>query len=325
MSLHSDQQRRLSRLFVIYHLLEMRGDEGQVKRRDLERACNCLGKTIQRDLQFLRDAGASILYDPRRRTYILEKPLPCLQVELQLPDLMALVLMQGVAHQRGVPSALQQRALNKLVARMPSHLRDEMKAARCMLDFGENARRDYSAAPLQELVAAARARRTVQMTYYSIGRDTVDTRKADPYSLTLRNGYLSMVAFCHRSREVRLFALDNIRVLHLTSDTFRIVPDFSLARYIEGMVGGMRGDLTPIELRFKPEIARWARKIRWEFSYTQQETADGLLVRGQVSGLEAIRNEVLRWGAGVEVLSPPELRRAVCAEAQQIAQMYAEK
>jgi predicted DNA-binding transcriptional regulator YafY len=323
MSFHDDQIRRLSRLFVIYHMLEMCGHERRVRRSDLQAACNCTGKTIQRDLQVLNEAGASILYDRKRSSYVLERPLPILSIKLQLPDMLALVLAQGAAQRQiGVSATMQARAFNKLLSRLPISLRDEMASARKVMDFGEHGRRDYSGAPLQELIHASRTFQTVQMTYYSIGRDATEFRLVDPYTLTLRNRFLNLVAYCHKHQAVRLFSVDNILNLETTGNTFEMLKDFSLASYLEGMVGGMRGDLTEITVLFKQKVARWAEKTRFEFPHTLENTEAGLLLRGQVSGIEAISKELLRWGAQVEVLSPPELRQAMLCEVRAIAQMY---
>jgi predicted DNA-binding transcriptional regulator YafY len=256
---------------------------------------------------------------------VLDQPLPQLSVELQLPDLLALAMAQGMmTGQAGAPYALQaQQAFHKLAARLPAVLRQELSAVRDMMDFAGNTRRDYSGAPLQDLVTARRQSETVEMVYYSIGRDAVSTRQVDPYSLTLRNGYLNLVGYCHTRRDVLLFSLDGIRNLRLTGEKFAMPQDFSLAKYMEGVVGGLRGDLTEIVVRFEPSVARWARKLRWEFPHTLEMEADGaLLLRGQVSGLEAIHKELLRWGAQVEALEPPALRQAMLCEALAIAAKY---
>jgi predicted DNA-binding transcriptional regulator YafY len=324
MSLHEDLMGRVSRLFVIYRTLEMRGKGGRIQRRDLQAVCGgCSEKSIQRDLAALNEAGAVICYDRRQGTYVLESPLPVLTIDLQLTDLLALLLSQGVTGaQFGSSAGMQTRALDALQERLPPSLRHELTAAREVLDFGALARRDYSGAPLQDLVAAASSRRTVEMTYYSIGRDATETRRVDPYALTLRNNFPSLVAFCHKRGEVLLFSLDNIRAVRCTEDPFEIQLDFSLASYLKGMVGGMRGELTQIQVLFTPSVARWARKIRWEFPHQMEESDRGLLLSGEVSGLDAFCKEMLRWGARVEVLSPPELRRAMLCEAQALVEMY---
>lgn len=43
---------------------------------------------------------------------------------------------------------------------------------------------------------------------------------------------------------------------------------------------------------------------------------------GQVSGLDGIRTELLRWGSPVTVLEPAELREAILQEAQKIIEKY---
>jgi predicted DNA-binding transcriptional regulator YafY len=56
-----------------------------------------------------------------------------------------------------------------------------------------------------------------------------------------------------------------------------------------------------------------------------EEQADrSLVMRGQVSGLDGIRTELLRWGSPVTVLEPPALREALLKEAEALVKKYQE-
>jgi len=64
-----------------------------------------------------------------------------------------------------------------------------------------------------------------------------------------------------------------------------------------------------VELRFAPAVAEEARL--WRFHRSQRAKADaegGWLVRFRAGGLEEMAVHLVRWGAEVEVRSPPELR-----------------
>lgn len=147
--------------------------------------------------------------------------------------------------------------------------------------------------------------------------------RVDPYSLSLRDGALNVVAYCHRHREVLMFSVDGIRDVQPTSQRFIIPPSFSLTKYLEGVIGGMRGELTPIDVRFDASIARWARRLRWEFPHTLMTLQDGsLLLRSQVGNLDKFCKELLPWGAQVEAIEPPDLRERILREAEAIARRY---
>ncbi|MDQ3812689.1 MAG: WYL domain-containing protein, partial [Armatimonadota bacterium] len=291
----------------------------------LAAACGCSIKTIRRDLDRLESLGARCPWDNARKSYVLEQPLPELSVELSLPEVAALALLgQSVLHQAGLPQAAQARsALDKLAVHLPLALREEMTNLRGVITVETALRRDYSGAPLPELVKAARQGRTVHMLYYSISRNSTDWRRVDPYGLALQGGYLNLVAYSHEHQEVRLFALDGVQTVEVMEERFRKPRDFSLASFLEGAVLMLRGEPTEILVRFDSSIARWARRYHWGFTHSFTAQADGsLLLRGTVSGLQGIRNELLRWGAKAEVLEPSELRQIMHREAAAMLATY---
>src|SRR5579871_69414 len=322
MSLLGDRLRRLTRLFVIVNLLQ---SGSRVTLADLAAACGCCTKTIQRDLTYLNEAGVAYVYDPALHSYTLLSPVPLLTVQFSVEGTMAPALAkEAVVGQSGTPfEGAVHTAFEKVMALLPPAFRQELAEVPQFILFQSDTRRDYGAAPWKTLLAAARARETVEMDYFVLSRNEMTIRKVDPYCLTLRKGYWELVGFCHLRQEVRLFALDGIRSLRLTDQTFCMPKDFSLAEFMRGSVGVLRGDLTEIAVRFEPSVARWARRRKWEFPHTLTEEPDGtLMLRGTVSGLLEIQRELMQWGAGATVLEPSSLRAALLAKAQAIAAKY---
>lgn len=325
MSLLDDRLRRLTRLFLITTTLHA---GGHVTLQSLAAVCGCHRRTILRDLSFLEEAGVACHYDPRRRSYVLDSPPAFLTVPFSLPEAMALGMAQeatlalaGAALEPALHAAFE-----KVIRLVPPRLRSEIETARQAVAFEMGVRRDYSSAPWQVLLSALRLRQTVEMDYYSLSQDRTTTRRMDPYYLVLRQGFWNVVGHCHTRKEVRLFALDGIRSLRLTGETFVIPADFSLAEYLRGSVGVLRGETQEILVRFEPSVARWVKRRKWSFPCTLVEEADGsVLLRGTVSGLAEISRELLRWGALVTALEPPELRAMLRIEAEAIARKYQEE
>ena len=119
------------------------------------------------------------------------------------------------------------------------------------------------------------------------------------------------------------FALDGIRSVRTTGDTFTVPRTFSLAGHLQGAAGPMLGEPAEIEIRFDPTVARWAKRRAWEFPHTLHDQSDGsLLMRGTVRGLLDIRKELLAWGRTACALQPAALRDAMREEARAIAALY---
>jgi predicted DNA-binding transcriptional regulator YafY len=322
MSLHEDRLRRLTRLFIIAAKLQA---GGRVTLSNLAEMCNCSTRTIFRDLTYLAEAGVAYHYDASRRSYVLDGPLHLLTVHFNLFEVLALTLAQeAVRGQLGpVLEASVHSAFEKVIHLIPPNVQSKLRDAPRRISFQSSTRRDYTAVPWHELIAAIQNQVTVEMNYYTMSRDALTTRRVDPYQLAFRQGYWHLVGYCHTRRDVRLFALDNIQGLRLTGESFEIPANFSLADFMRGSVGVLRGELTEITVRFDPPVARWARRRRWTFPCTLAEEKDGsLILRGTVAGLEEICRELLQWGGHVCVLEPATLREKMRSMAAAIVSRY---
>jgi predicted DNA-binding transcriptional regulator YafY len=322
MSLQDDYRRRIARLFIIANRLEQ---GGPVTRAELADDCGCSLRTISRDLAFLKEAEVKLAYDPRQHTYTLEAPLPFQTVQFGLSEVMALAVAQeAVLGQSGLPfEASVRAAFNRVISRIPPKFREALLATREVVSFGPDMRRDYAAAPWNELLEAANSCETVEMHYHNLARGEWTIRRVDPYHIIERRGYLTLVGYCHINQEVRDFALDRIRAPRLIGQTFTVKEGFSLETYMSGSVGVLRGEPTRIVVRFDAAMAPYARRRHWEFPHEMEDLPDGgLLLRGTVSGTEGIRTELLSWGAGVEVLEPASLRERMRQIGQSIASKH---
>jgi len=313
---------RLARLFLIYNTL---ASGESVRGAEMAARCGVTSRTLSRDLEVLREAGAQVSYNRASRGYVLERPLECHAVELGFDDLLALSLAQGAISAGSPHEGLARRAFSKLLGRLPRALREDAESARGAVGAATSARRDYSAAPWPDVMKAATRRETLSVLYHSLKSDTITWRDIDPYALTMPRGYWQIVGFCHQRREVLTFALDGVRALKATGKIFQIQKGFDLGRFLENSLGAMCGEPSEIVVRFDASIARWAQRRSWRFRHTLEAEGNDLLLRGTVSGLEEIKSELLSWGAHVEVLEPPELREQMRLAAQGMLERYEKK
>jgi predicted DNA-binding transcriptional regulator YafY len=319
------RRHQLARLFLIANRLET-GE--RLTRADLAALCDCSLRTITRDLAFLRAAGVELEYDPRQQTYALQAPLPFQSVQFSLTEIMALAAArEALTSHSSLPWAPSLRAaFQRLTTRLPDNLRALLSSTQSVFDSAPSLRRDYAQAPWEQLATAARRRQTVEICYHSLHSDTWSVRRVDPYRLAERSGYLVLVGYCHRRREVREFALDRIRTLTLTDDSFKVPPSFDADEYLRGSLHALRGEPTAIAVRFDAALAPYARRRQWQFPHTIEECDDGaVLLRGTVSGLEGIKTELLSWGSGFQVLEPPALRETMRRIGEAIAATHSEE
>lgn len=292
-------------------------------------------RTVHRDLAYLRDIlQAPVEYDARRRGWRLSDPdwtLP--PVRLAEGEAVALLLgLNALAAYQGTGLEAPLRSLlDKLPLLLPEHVSvdpgDLFGGVSFMVEplRGDPERVAATFSALREAVAA---RRRAEITYYTPSRDEITVRRVDPYHLRHFEGAWYLAALCHRRGEVRTFALDRIQRLAVLDETFpRPAQEAFSPEVYFGESWRLERDAERrrVVVRFDPYQARWLRGRTWHPTQEAEEGADGSLTLAfTVSGLGEVKRWVMQFGAGAEVLEPPELRGAVAAESARLAGMYGE-
>ena len=136
------------------------------------------------------------------------------------------------------------------------------------------------------------------------------------------NWYLD--AWGHTRKDLRTFAVDAIRQARVTEAPAREVPDAALDRVLGAGYGIFAGAETETAvLRFTPDSARWVADEVWHSKQVGRIEADGSYVLELPYSREhELVMDLLRHGAGVEVLAPPALRERVASELAAAARQY---
>ena len=132
---------------------------------------------------------------------------------------------------------------------------------------------------------------------------------------------LYLIGYCHRRRDVRMFAVERIRSLSITDHPYQLPLGFDVEAYVQDALVVMRGRQIQVELLFDRATAAWARDRIWHPSQQLTPLRDGRL---RMTLHVADTDEVVRWilsfGRGVKVVQPAELRARVQREALAVAQ-----
>jgi len=149
------------------------------------------------------------------------------------------------------------------------------------------------------------------------GQEDQMSREADPYGLVYITGIWYLTAFCHMRKAIRNFRLDRMEELEVLPSAFVRQTNFTMIEK-QG-----RGRDVIIRVLFEHTVARWVRESRYYYVDTEEETAEGLLVKLRVRHESEVVQWLLSWGQRVYVLEPESLRQRLAQEAQGILQKYA--
>jgi predicted DNA-binding transcriptional regulator YafY len=331
-SASSEALQRVARLFTIVTLVRSQTLRSQTPDRPLGRqaladACQCDIRTVQRDLRLLQEAGISIDYDPHCRSYVLpEKGWVFPVAPLTPEDALALALARGILAMPGLPQSEALRAaLDKVTGSLSPALSALMQGAAQVLQPGTLAR-DYSRAPIPELIAAASARHAVEVDYRSRSRSERCWRRVDPYMVEARAGqFWEMHGWCHRNAAIRTFALDQVFGIREVGETFPVrETEWAAFAASKGIVGGLRGGAAvAVNVVFLPPLAAYARDQTWPEGLHLELQDDGTArLTGTAQGTDGLVAELLRWRRFCRVDGGTELRARMAEEVRAMANLY---
>ena len=293
---------------------------------DLADSIQCNPRTIYRDLEALQSAGFPI-YSEKVGAKSLWSLLDTMKHQMPLPvtltELMALYFSRDML--KVFKDTVFYDSLESLFQKTRKTLPPEsikyLDKVQQTLHVSHKPYREY--ARFKEIInqvnEAAVSKRTVEIVYFSMTGKKETRRLVDPYKVWFFNGTFYLIGLCHKRGEVRMFALNRIKMLHLTKEKFEIPEDFNLEDFLRPSFGLYQGEPVIIKIRFSPEIAEYIREKIWHESQEIEEQEDGSVIyQVEVAGTEEIKHWVLSWGGKARVLEPGSLKDEIRAEAVQM-------
>lgn len=300
--------------------------------RTLAKEIEVTPKTIQRDLNFMRDDMCLPLeYHEREHGYFYAKPVtefPLLHLSKR--DMLALYLarralepMHGTRLEKLLAESFEK--ITEAATGSVSFRWTELDAAFSVRSAG------VVAADLERfstLLDAVLERREVAFDYLKLGATRPERRQVRPYHIGIIDHGWYLIAHDPARRAERTFALPRLGNLVMLKKRFAADAGFDLRRHLGGGFGVWSYDRQDrpsqmVRLRFTGYAARVVAEREWHPTQEFTKRKDGgLEMRLQVCGWEELTRWILSWGRHAEVLKPAELRKRVAEEVRHLAPLY---
>ena len=317
-----------------YKIDQMIHDRKLVPFVDLMAALEVSRATLKRDLEYMRNRlNAPIVWDREAGGYRFDTPHAEAGAQYELPGLWfnsgevhALLTMQHLLTDLD-PGGILTPHIQPLIARLNSLLgtaentAEEIRRRVLIVGLGK---RELKLAHFEKVGAALLRRKRLAITYFARGSGETTEREVSPQRLVYyrQNWYLD--AWCHLRNDIRNFALDSIRECNVIERKAREVSHHSLDEVLGagyGIFSGRR--LQHAKLRFTAKRARWVAQETWHPKQKGQYEADGSWqLEFPYADHRELIMDILKFGADVEVLAPPDLRQRVADEAAKMTQLY---
>ncbi len=213
--------------------------------------------------------------------------------------------------------------LAKVRSSLPQSLRERLDALASVFGTAAAPAKDFAphAETIERLTNAAVARHRLSVRYYSLNEDRVTDRDVDPYSVYFDpdGATLKLIAYDHRRKEISPLAIDHIRSLRETGDSFERPAGFDLREFLaENCFNGIHGEPILVRLRAHGVTARIFAERTFHRSQRQIErkphTADDdetTTIEMRVARGRGLVRFILSWSPDIEVLAPDEVIKQV--------------
>lgn len=324
---------RASRLVSMLLLLQTRG---RMTAAELARELEVSERTIYRDTEALHAAGIPLYGDGGRAGgYRLLEGYRTRLTGLTADEARSLPLagLPGAAADLGLGTAIAAARL-KLLAALPADLREAFAQVReCFHVDAPGWYREAEPAPfLEEVAGAVWERRRMRVRYRRWAVPHEVDRVLAPYGLVLKAGrwYLAAAA-ADRSAEARTYRVSELLDVRVLEDRFARPAGFDLEAYWRDRLDDFeaRRHRDVAVLRLSPEAVE---RLPYVLDPAIVRAARAAAGRPDPQGwtratvpIESVDNAVLMLlplGATAEVVSPPELRHRLAAEARTLATHY---
>ena len=293
-------------------------------------------RTIRRDLNALQEAGFPIYEDTDGATKVWRpesRPLGALaRSGLTFSELCALYYSRALIECFAGTHVLAdvQSALEKFEAALSPQMKKFLDRLPGVVTANPRGAKRHDATThgvIAKLLEAILHQRVVDMRYYSQANNREKNYIVHPHRLVHAQGGLYLWGFVPAYGELRTFAVERIRRVSHTEETFTPIAELDADPFKNSM-GAYRAAeaaTSRIQIRFHPRLAPYIRERSWHPSQRLKDRADGSVVMTMdVCDDYTLRSWILSFGRGARVLAPASLVEWVSKELEEAGRQYGE-
>ena len=270
-------------------------------------------KTIQRDLEFMRDRlHLPIAYDPLRFGYAYTEVVTAFPtVEVSEGEVISLFVAQKALEQyRGTSF---EKPLRSAFSKISQGLRDRIEFQWGDVESAISFRGIGSTvADLEMFETVSRAvlrSHCLVFQYKKLSRSKYEQRRVQPYHLGCIENQWYLFGLDSDRQQIRTFALPRMRNVLDTRVGFVRPADFSITKFLNDSFGVFSSQSKHrVRIRFDAFAARLVAERKWHGSQKIKGVGKGgIELRMTLGGLEEVERWVLSWGEHATVLEPKAL------------------
>jgi len=176
----------------------------------------------------------------------------------------------------------------------------------------------------QKLTTGLLEQKQINIDFYNRAANSTDNRNISPLRLVYYRDNWYLDAWCHKKEAFRTFSVINVKNTHILDIASVTFPTEELNNYYASAFGIFSGKADKIAiLHFSSYRARWVADENWHPEQKSKWLQDGRYeLQIPYSDHRELIMDILKYGADVTVVSPPELVERVKKEIEKNRNNY---
>jgi predicted DNA-binding transcriptional regulator YafY len=306
-------------------VLELLQSYGRLTGAELARRLEVDIRTVRNYVETLADMGIPVEAEHGRYgAYRLRPGYKLPPLIFTEDESLALTLSLLLARENGLAqtSPAVESVLAKVERVLPQATRTRIQAVEQTVIFERSAfHAAPSAAAVTVLSSAVQTGQCVRLQYRS-ARSEVTERVFDPHGVVYHAGLWYTIGYCHLRQGQRLFRLDRIQQVEVTSETFSPPVNFDALEAVHRTLASVPR-VWQIEVWLETTLEEVQRQTRFPKALFE-EVDNGVILRVDVEDLPWMARFLAGLGVPLIIHHPPELRTVLRHYALTLAN-YAER
>jgi len=284
-------------------------------------------RTFHRDKKIMEELGVPIYYDDNLKEYKILDNFRFKSPNLDEQETEALLLAAKEYRNRNFPMKKElESGIAKVYNSLPEFLKNSMGSyiknyeiiSEPFVDLEKHQKKFIL------LKKAINHELKILVDYYSMSSDQITQRKLNPYNIFFNNGAPYLYAYCHLREEKRIFRIDRIRNIKLTTEEFELPDNFSLAEELNNSWGVEQGsEEMEVKIKFRGRSARFVPEYHWSDNQEIEKISENeIIFKVKTNSREEIKKWILGYGADAELLKPHDLREEMQQEIEKMLKNY---
>ena len=297
---------------------------------ELASEMDCNRRTVYRDLEALQAAGFPI-YNERVEGRSLWSFLDNVKHQVPIPfslmELMALYFGRDML--RVLKNTVFYESIESLFQKIKATLSPEyinyLNTIEQSIHVGLKPYKPYGELKtiLNGVNDAVVNKKIIEIVYFSMQRKKKTRRRIAPYKIWFFDGTFYVIGHCLLRNGIRIFALDRIKALRQTEETFVVPEDFEVETFMKSSFGVFVGKPVRVRVWFSSDAAGYVREKIWHETQKIDTQDDGSIIfEAEVAGIDEIKFWIMNWGSKAMVLEPESLKKEIRTEAEAMFQRY---